>query len=364
MRTNFKSSFGALMIAAVMLVALLALSLPARGAGDSDSETLRQYADKLGFGIGNVIQGRFWNRLPQFKPILSREYNRAFTIVTMRQTQPERGHFDFDGMDQASQFARDHNMKLFGVALVYRNDSSPDWLHFNSLLCGGYSAQELDQILKEQIETLVRHGGNDYYAWEVVNEPLAPGHNGCWGRVLGQDNMIAKAFQYAHEANPNVTLLLNDTFGQSGVDKEKTDEFFELIARVRKLGAQIDAVGCQMHLEEQQLHPDYVDEFKYFLTQARKAGVQVQITEMDVYQGPPGAVQDPYVKQKEVFYNIVHTCLKDSNCTAVTIFGMNDDLTWLRTNKDLFDANPVLFDGQYNKKPAYYGVLDALKEGR
>jgi GH35 family endo-1,4-beta-xylanase len=43
---------------------------------------------------------------------------------------------------------------------------------------------------------------------------------------------------------------------------------------------------------------------------------------------------------------------------------MNDDLTWLRTNKDLFEANPVLFDGQYNKKPAYYGVLDALKEGR
>jgi len=43
---------------------------------------------------------------------------------------------------------------------------------------------------------------------------------------------------------------------------------------------------------------------------------------------------------------------------------MNDDLTWLRTNKDLLDANPVLFDGRYNKKPAYYGVLQALKEGR
>lgn len=359
MLTTFKKSVGVVSVAGLLVSSLLAVS-----PNSSDSETLRQYADKLGFGIANVIQGRFWNRQPLFKPTLAREFNRAVVIVTMRQTQPERGHFDFDGMDEASRFARQHDMKLFGAALVYRNDSSPDWLHFGPLLCGGWSAQELDQILKEQIETLVRHGGNDYYAWEVVNEPLAPGHNGCWARILGQDNMIAKAFQYAREANPNVPLLLNETFGQAGVDKDKTDQFFELIARVRKLGAQIDAVGCQLHLEAQQLHPNYVDEFKYFLDQARKAGVKVQITEMDVYQGPPGAVQDPYAKQKEIFYNIVRACIKDSNCTSVTVFGMNDDLTWLRTNKDLFDANPVLFDGLYNKKPAYFGVLEALKEGR
>jgi len=359
MRTSLKKSVGA-----VLAAGLLGLASPARSADSTGSETLRQYADKLGFGIANVILPRYWNRQPLFKPTLAREFNRGVVIVTPRQTQPERGHFDFDGMDQASRFAAEHGMKLFGAGLIYRNDSSPDWLHFDPILCGGWSARELDQILKEQIETVVRHGGDSYYTWEVVNEPMAPGHNGCWGRVLGQENMIAKAFQYAREANPHVPLLLNDTFGQAGVDKDRTDQFFELVSRVRKLGGPIDAVGCQMHLEAQQLHSNYVDEFKYFLNQARNAGVQVQVTEMDVYQGPPGAVQDPYGKQKEVFYNIVRTCLKDSNCTSFTVFGMNDDMTWLRTNKDLLDANPVLFDGQYNKKPAYYGVLDALKEGR
>jgi endo-1,4-beta-xylanase len=359
MRTHVKK-----FVVAGMAAALLAWFPLALTGDDSSSETLRQYADKIGFGIATNILPRYWNRQPLFKPTLAREFNRAVVIVTMRQTQPQRGRFDFDGMDAASHFAKEHDMKLFGAALVYRNDSSPDWLHFDPVLCGGWSAQELDQILKEQIQNVVRHGGSDYYAWEVVNEPLAPGHNGCWGRVLGQENMIAKAFQYAREANPKVPLLLNDTFGQSGVDKDKTDQFFELVARIRKLGGQIDAVGCQMHLEAQQLHPEYVDEFKYFLKQARHAGVQVHITEMDVYQGPAGAVRDPYVKQKEIFYNIVRTCVKDSTCTSVTVFGINDDLTWLRTNKDLLDANPVLFDGVYNKKPAYFGVLDALKEGR
>jgi endo-1,4-beta-xylanase len=107
-----------------------------------------------------------------------------------------------------------------------------------------------------------------------------------------------------------------------------------------------------------------MDEFKYFLEQARKNNVQVQVTEMDVYQGPEGAIPGAYAKQKEVFYNVVHTCLEDPNCTSFTVWGIQDDLTWLRTHKDLLDANPVLFDGQYRKKPAYYGVLEALKAGR
>jgi endo-1,4-beta-xylanase len=345
-------------------ITVSAMMVLASARDSEDAGTLRQYADKLGFGVGTVIQPRFWNQQPLFKPTLAREFNHAVSIVVMRFTQPERGRFDFDSVDSDKQFAREHHMKLFGAALVYRNDSSPDWLHYERADCGGWSSRELDQILKEHIQTLVRRGGDDFYAWEVVNEPLAPGHNGCWARVLGQDEMIAKASQYAREANPHVLLALNDTFGQAGVDREKTDAFFELIRRVRKLGAQIDVAGCQLHLELRQLHPGYVDEFKYFLEQARKNNVQVQVTEMDVYQGPEGAIPEAYAKQKEVFYNIVHTCLKDSNCTSFTVWGIQDDLTWLRTHKDLLDANPVLFDGQYRKKPAYFGVLEALKEGR
>jgi len=138
----------------------------------------------------------------------------------------------------------------------------------------------------------------------------------------------------------------------------------DLIKRVRALGGRIDVAGCEMHLEAQRLRPTYVDEFKYFLDQARKLGLQVQVTEMDVYQGPPGTFQDPYENQKQIFYNIAHACVKDSNCTTFAVWGLADQFSWLRTAKDLTDANPVLFDERYNKKPAYYGVLQALKEGR
>jgi endo-1,4-beta-xylanase len=344
-------------------VFLLGLIGAQKNAPTTDNETLRQYADKMGFGVGVFIQPRYWNKNPEHKVIMAREFNRAVTYPV--KIQSSRGHYDFQTMDEEMRFAREHNMKLFGAGLIYRNTASPEWLHFDQRNCGGWSAQELDEIIKDDVQTIVRHGGDLYYTWEVVNEPVSPGHNGCWSWIMGgQDKMIAKASQYVYEANPNVPIALNDAFGQAGVDKEKADNFFALIERVRALGGHIDVAGCEMHLEAQQLHPGYVDEFKYFLEQARKHNVMAQVTEMDVYQGPPGAFSDPYNNQKLIFYNIAHACLQDSNCTTFTVWGLEDDATWLRPAKDLIDANPLLFDDNYNKKPAYYGVLEALKEGR
>jgi endo-1,4-beta-xylanase len=341
-------------------------SMPKR-APDSDNETLRQYADKMDFGVGVFIQPRYWKLDPRHQQIMGREFNRAVTFPD--KIQVERGHYDFELMDEEMRFAKQHNMKLFGAGLLYRNTASPEWLHFGKS-CGGWSEHEIDEIIKDDITTIVRHGGDMYYAWEVVNEPVSMGHNGCWTYLFGgyehggQDKMIAKASQYAHEANPNVPILLNDTFGQEGLDKGKVDDFFSLIKRVRALGGHIDAVGSEMHLEAHRLRPTYVDEFQYFLDQARKNNLQAQVTEMDVYQGPAGAFQDPYENQKQIFYNIAHACLKDSNCTTFTVWGLYDEATWLRGAKGLTDANPVLFDSNYKKKPAYYGVLEALKDGR
>jgi len=333
-------------------------------AANNDNETLRQYADKLDFGIGVFIQPRYWKRDPEHNQIMGREFNRAVSYAVM--IQKERGHYDFDLMDQEMKFAKEHNMKLFGAGLIYRTTAAPEWLHFEQGRdCGGWSGKEIDAIIKDDVQTIVRHGGDIFYAWEVVNEPIEPGRNGCWAKLMGgQDKLIAKASQYVYEANPNVPILLNDAFGHSGVRREQADEFFELIRKVRSLGGHIDAVGTEMHLRANELHPDYVQEFQYFLDQARKNNLKVQVTEMDVYQGPEGATQDPYENQKQIFYNIAHACLKDMNCTTFTVWGLNDDFTWLRGAQGLTDANPVLFDGHYKKKPAYYGVLQALKEGR
>jgi len=330
-----------------------------------DNGTLRQAADPMGFWVGTTIQGRMWNQDPGYKPVLGKEFNAAVSIVFQGITQPQRGRFNFDPMDEAMSFAKSHNMKLMGHCLVYRNMTSAPWLNFQDERCGGWSPKELDQILKEHIQTVVRHGGDTYYSWEVVNEPTNPTHNGCWARILGEEQYIVKAFQYAREANPKALLILNDTFGQGGIDKERADVFWGLVNRLKAAGAPIDAVGTEMHWELPELRATYLDEFKTFLENARKAGVKVHVTEMDVYQGAQDT-PEAFARQKEVFYNVARTCVKDSTCIGFMTWGIADRYSWLRTSdwKNLPNAKPVLFDESYGKKPAYYGVLQALKEGR
>jgi endo-1,4-beta-xylanase len=348
-----------------MMMLFVPFAYPQAKDAGSENETLRQAAEKTHFWVGTTIQGRMWNRDPEYKPVLSREFNAAVSIVFQGITQPQRGRFNFDGMDEAMSFARQHNIKLMGHCLVYKNAVAAPWLNFNNGTCGGWSAKDLDVILRDQIQRVIHHGGDSYYAWEVVNEPTEPNHNGCWARILGEDQYMVKAFQYAHEANPNALLLLNDTFGQGGIDKARSDEFFALVKRLKDAGAPIDAVGTEMHWEMPQLRPSYLDEFKDFLASARKLGVKVHVTEMDIYQGSTNS-PDAFVKQKEIFYNVVHTCMLDSNCIGFMTWGIADRYTWLRTTdwKNMPDAKPVLFDDNFRKKPAYYGVLQALKEGR
>ena len=326
-------------------------------------ETLRAYADRLQFHIGSIMQMKILDD-PRYRETLTREFNLFVSFVFMRFVEPAPGQFNFRGMDQDMQFAREHQMKLFGASLIYRAGAvAPAWLAPARTGNWGRSKEEYDSILREWIQTVVRHGGDAYYCWEVVNEPLS-NPNQPWQAVFGRDEYIAKAFRYAREANPNVALELNETFGQAGVDRAKTDEFFDLVQRLKLQGVPIDLVGTEMHLEAQQLRPTYLDELRYFLSRARAAHVQVYISEMDVYQGPPGAFPDPMEHQRQIYHDVLATCLADSNCKGFNTWGVSDARSWL-TQKAMNphpDARPLLFDEQYQKKPAYFGVLQALQE--
>lgn len=348
----------------VLPVAAVFLAAAALGTPNTGMQgTLRQYADKIGFSIGAPIPGRIFNEDPQYRDVLGEQFNSAVSFVFMKLTQPEPGRFNFRMMDNDMSFARAHHMKLFGAALVYRAQFCPRWLLQE--VRGRWmhlDRARLDQILRNQIETVVRHGGDSYSVWEVVNEPL--NRNQPWEQAMGREGYIAKAFQYAHEANPHAQLLLNQTFGHGGVNRDMANEFFDLVTRLKASGTPIDAVGIEMHLQAPDLRPTYLDEFRDFLDRARKIGVRVNVTEMDVYQGPPGMFQHPFERQKDIYQGVFSTCLQDSNCTGFYTWGISDAHTWLaqRPRNPLPDAEPLLFNRDYGKKAAYYSILEDLKQ--
>jgi len=137
------------------------------------------------------------------------------------------------------------------------------------------------------------------------------------------------------------------------------------VKRVKAAGADIDIAGIEMHLDAQQLRPNYLEEFRYFLRRAREAGLKSEITEMDVYQGPDSG-PDAMTRQKQIYHDVVSTCLQDSYCVGFYTWGVSDATSWLKSKprNPLSHARPLLFDDNYQRKPAYYGVLQALKDGR
>src|SRR5258708_34692746 len=93
---------------------LLAPGYSAAPGAPEENETLRQYADKLGIGIGSAIQGRYWNQDTRFRETVGKEFNRAVSIIPIRFTEPQQHRLDFGTLDPDTNRAIQHTMKLFG----------------------------------------------------------------------------------------------------------------------------------------------------------------------------------------------------------------------------------------------------------
>lgn len=324
----------------------------------SPDVTLRQLADRAGIKIGAAVPPVLFRQDSRFRETLAREYNSAESVTIFKMVHPQRDRFNFMEMDQEAAFARDHGMTLFGGPLIYKPSTLPDWMH--SLL---WTQGSLDAVSREHIQTVVRHGGRIFSAWEVVNEPLTT-RNAPWGTTFPTEEYVAHAFRYAREANPQAVLVLNQSFGRAGVEPDIANRFFDLVAGVKAKGGPIDAAGIEMHLEIPSLRPTYLDEFRGFLDRCHRTGLQVYVTEMDAYQGPPGAIPDALQVQKEVYHDVMAACLASPACKAFYTWGVSDihNMYQSRPRNALPDAKPLPFDDNYQKKPAYYGLQQALEE--
>lgn len=332
-------------------------ALKTEKAGQKPEVTLRQLADQIGFKIGVAIAPPVFGD-PEHQEVLGREFNSAESVLQFRMVQPQEGRFNFNQMDREMAFARDHHMTLFGGPLIYKRTSLPSWMDkwfwFQSTL---------DEITRTHIQTVMSHGAGVFSAWEVVNEPLTT-ENWPWGHVWSREEYITRAFRYAREADPAAVLVMNQSFGRSGVDRDLVDQYFNLLRQVKAKGAPVDAAGIEMHIEMQMLGPSYLDEFRDFLSRAGQAGVQVYVTEMDVYQGPPGFVPDPFLRQAQIYHDVLAACLASTACKAYYTWGLTDRFNMYqhRVRDPHPDAKPLPFDENYQKKPAYCGMLTALQE--
>ena len=319
---------------------------------DPDATTLRAYTQKRGLLIGAAVNNGLV-REKDYAEVLAREFNLLTTENALKWSfiQPEQYRYDWAGADELVNFALANGMKVRGHTLVWQQQM-PDWLKYQD-----WSREELIAIVEEHITNVVGRYRGRVEIWDVVNEAVI--QKGViitpfWAKQLGKD-YIDLAFQLAHEADPDALLFYND-YNADDMGA-KSDGVYALVKGMKERGIPIDGVGMQFHFELNYLPK--LDEVSQNMKRLGELGLQVHITELDIrIQGTP--TPELLEQQAQNYRDILNVCLNEPNCTAFIMWGMTDKYSWIPQTRQGY-GSALIFDENYQPKPAYQALLDALK---
>jgi len=316
--------------------------------------------------------------------------------------------YDFGPADAFVNFGLSNNMALVGHTLVWHSQT-PNWVFAgtnppptnatsvaaantnspatNRFGRGGFGGgfgryngpratrDELLQRMSNHIHTVVGRYKGKVKVWDVMNEALADGQgtnvlrNSLWLEIIGPD-FIAKAFQYAHEADPDAILRYND-YGLENAAKRK-----KLVILIKSLQSQkvpIHAIGSQAHVNVS-MSFETMDQA---LREIAALGLPIHITELDVNSAAGGQrglgadiannaaatqgglVSDADKKLADAYAGIFRAFVKHRDSVKlITFWGANDAVSWRANGK------PLLFDGNDQPKAAFEAVIAEAKNAR
>lgn len=267
---------------------------------------------------------------------------------------------NFSTIDKVLEICYKNGIGVRAHTLVWHSQT-PDWFFRVGYSKNyGYVGQDqMNQRMEYYIKSVMNHVysskyGSVVYCWDVVNEYLHATSSG-WSAIYGgrttRPAFVKRAFQYAYETlsyyglTNKVSLFYNDFNTYMEVN-----DVITMIKYINSEKRLCNGVGMQSHLSTTYPSTDYyLSALKSFLN----AGFEVQITELDATN-----------KGDQDLSNYLYTILKQvmqlkkngAKITGLTIWGLADDVTWIKGEK------PLLFSNIYTPKTAYYGVLQAFKD--
>ncbi|MEO5890009.1 MAG: endo-1,4-beta-xylanase [Ferruginibacter sp.] len=289
--------------------------------------------------------------------------------MKMGPIHPKENEYNWRDADSIAAFAKRNQLKLRGHTLCWHNQT-PDWL-FKDSAGKQVSKEVLLQRLKDHITTVVKRYKGIVYAWDVVNEAISDSkdeylRNSLWYQICGED-YIAKAFQYAHEADPDALLFYNDYNEISPVKREK---IYRLVKSLKDAGIPIHGIGLQGHWAiNEPTHSQLDSTIRRFT----ELGLKIQLTELDISVYPKehnarekkpedaNTIFTPGKEQQQI--DIYKMCFEifrkyREYISAITFWNISDRNSWLdnfpvRGRKDY----PLLFDAALKPKKAFWEVV-------
>jgi endo-1,4-beta-xylanase len=311
---------------------------------------------------------------PGYAQTVAAQFNQVTAENEMKweSIEPEPGVFDFSRADAIVAFARDNGMQVRGHTLVWHSQLPP-WVE---ALTGADAVRE---AMTRHIQTVVAHYRDAFpgsvVAWDVVNEALNVMQGTMGGTVIYRDSVfyrelgegfIAEAFQIARDTDPDVLLFYND-FGVEGTLGAKSIGTYDMVNALVAAGVPIDGMGFQMHTGPLDQGPN-ADDFAANVARYAALGLQVEVTEMDVTLCAIGDGVLGLELQRYRYNRLLTACFASPACRSVSLWGLADPNSWLNdtgcTQGMLVldtEPAPLAFDAAYQRKPAWWGVYDALE---
>lgn len=317
------------------------------------------------FTIGAAVNPR---TIRKQEKLLAYHFNSitAENEMKFERIHPAPDHYTFAEADEIAAFAEQHGMKLRGHTLVWHNQT-PGWL-FEDADGKPVDRDELFARMKEHIETVVTRYKGRIYAWDVVNEVIADEgeellRRSRWTDIAGE-SFIAKAFEFAHEADPEAELYYND-YNES--NPHKREKIYQLLKSLIEQGVPIHGFGLQAHWN---LYGPAIDDIRAAIERYASLGLKLQLTELDVsvfaHEDRRTDLLHPTAEMlelQETRYEAVFKLLVEYSdvISGVTFWGAADDYTWLDNFPVRGRKNwPMLFDTEHRPKASFWRLAKLM----
>lgn len=359
----------------VPLLSTTAANAEPPGFSHADKDTLRNQAPR-DLAIGSAAWGQrdlmVYNRKSptEYQRVLSAQFSSLTPENDMKwdAIHPAPDVYDFTSADALVRFAKANKQQVRGHTLLWHSQN-PAWVTEagQTWTCGQARA-----VLEDHIRTVVGHFKGEIYEWDVANEIFQDTWDNGGVRLRTEANPFLKAcaddpialledaFRWAHDADPEAVLFLND-YNAEGIN-EKTDAYYALAERMLADGVPLGGFGAQGHLS---LLYGFDNSIQANFERFAALGLKVAVTEADVripvQPGETGPTPEQVAVQADRYDAMLEACLNVTACSSFTVWGFPDANSWV---PDVFPGEgwATIFENDYTPKPAFDAMLQSLRE--
>lgn len=322
------------------------------------------------FTIGVAVNQRNISDPTQIE-LIKKQFNSITAENDMKpgEVHPSEGVWKWDRADKVANFCRQNGIKLRGHCLVWHSQFC-NWMFYDKN--GKLVKKEVFYArLRDHIHTVVNRYKDIVYAWDVVNEAMSDGGGRGFGGKepnpyrqsqlynLCGDEFIAKAFEYAHEADPNAILFYND---YNAATPAKRDRIYNMVKKMQDAGVPITGIGMQGHYN---IYGPSEEDVDAALTKYSELVKHIHITELDIRCNQEMGGQLQFSRgEKSVMPGYISTLQEDQYARIFRVFRKHKDVIDNVTLWNLCDADswvgvnnhPLPFDENLKPKKAYYAI--------